>query len=48
MVAVPVAPKSVAGLIKAMVADFVGVEIDDYPFPWGRGFLVIADLELLK
>lgn len=32
IVAVPVAPKSTASLIKTMVDDFVGVEIEDYDF----------------
>lgn len=32
VVAVPVAPKSVASLIRAMVDDYVGIEIDDYNF----------------
>lgn len=32
VVAVPVAPKSTANLIKEMVDDFVGIEIEDYNF----------------
>jgi predicted phosphoribosyltransferase len=32
VVAVPVAPKSTASLIKEMVDDFVGIEIDNYDF----------------
>lgn len=53
VVAVPVAPKSVANLIKAMVDDFVGTEIDDYNFLGAVGayydeFNQIEDKEVVE
>lgn len=53
VVAVPVAPKSVADLIKAMVDDYVGIEIDDYYFQGAVGayyeeFRQVEDEEVIQ
>ncbi|MCX6990057.1 MAG: phosphoribosyltransferase family protein [Chlamydiae bacterium] len=53
VVAVPVTPKSTAGLIKAMVDDFVGIEIDDYHFLGAVGayyeeFKQVEDEEVIQ
>lgn len=53
VVAVPVSPKSTAELIKTMVDDFVGVEIEDYDFLGAVGayydqFRQVEDEEVIK
>lgn len=53
IVAVPVAPKSTANLIKEMVDDFVGIEIEDYDFLGAVGayyeeFNQIEDEEVIE